>query len=95
MKIVINDCVGCPQGCIHCGRSAIPGIKCDECGYEDYNDNVDMYKVNGKDICLDCLKKSYRQEIIDSMIDEMFDEYAKTWAEAEYCVSSYYDDDEE
>lgn len=32
-----NDCVGCPQGCIHCGRKHMPHCYCDECGCEiDY-----------------------------------------------------------
>lgn len=33
-----NDCVGCPQGCINCGRRRTPHIYCNVCGDEiDYD----------------------------------------------------------
>ena len=33
-----NECVGCPMGCINCGRKHVPHIYCDKCGEEiDYD----------------------------------------------------------
>lgn len=47
-----NDCVGCPQGCIHCGRQDdYCVVECDECGACEEN----MYQYNGLDYCEDCL----------------------------------------
>lgn len=53
-----SDCVGCPQGCINCGRSEKKPraeMICDECGYEDEV----LYKVDGQEVCIDCVKKLY------------------------------------
>ena len=52
MRYTTNDCVGCPQGCIGCGRQrSYQVIECDECG--DWNEV--MYEVEGKDYCESCL----------------------------------------
>lgn len=48
-----DDCVGCPQGCIHCGRGKYPVWECDKCGAESVNGD-DMYEVDGKHYCGDC-----------------------------------------
>lgn len=48
-----NDCVGCPQGCISCGRKHIPHYYCDECE-EEISEN-DMYDDDGEMLCRECL----------------------------------------
>ena len=52
-----NDCVGCPQGCIHCGRDNTPYIDlyCDECG-EAFDELRD---VEGEQLCDACLLGRY------------------------------------
>lgn len=49
-----NNCVGCPQGCINCGRGkheALDALVCDYCGNE-----VDaLYKYDGDQVCASCL----------------------------------------
>ena len=48
-----NDCVGCPQGCINCGRkhSRYVYLICDKCG-----DEVDaLYKLDGEELCSSCV----------------------------------------
>lgn len=50
-----NDCVGCAQGCIRCGRQhsylSLDDLICDECG--DSFEKV--YDYNGNQFCLECL----------------------------------------
>lgn len=46
-------CVGCPQGCINCGRKSVRFIWCDVCGQE--TDNED-------EICDDCRRKEEEEE---------------------------------
>ena len=50
-----NDCVGCPMGCINCGRKHTPYHYCDNCG--EYIDETDKgYSEDGKnELCDDCL----------------------------------------
>lgn len=50
MREVENECVGCPQGCIHCGRDEVVHFYCDECGEEDVLRQVD----NDTQLCPDC-----------------------------------------
>lgn len=48
-----NLCVGCPQGCISCGRKHVPVIYCDECGAEiEEGDIYDEYHL-----CEDCKRE--------------------------------------
>ena len=49
-----NDCVGCPQGCVHCGRDKTQHIYCDRCGA----DCEELYVFDGEELCEDCLKNS-------------------------------------
>lgn len=62
IKIEIeNDCVGCPMGCIECGRkhSPHPFYICDECDeeveelYEDEDD--------GTQLCMECALKRFNR----------------------------------
>lgn len=48
-----DDCVGCPQGCINCGRRRVPYFYCDICGYSFEPDELADY--NGIMVCNDCL----------------------------------------
>lgn len=53
-----DDCVGCPQGCIHCGRDHAAHYYCDKCGRESNWD--DMHRdLDGGMICRDCLFELY------------------------------------
>lgn len=46
-------CVGCPMGCINCGRKHMKFIWCDRCGQD--TDNED-------EICDDCKRKEEEEE---------------------------------
>ena len=52
-----DDCVGCPQGCIMCGRRHTPYFYCDRCG-ECYEPE-DLYDVGGEMVCAACLCGEY------------------------------------
>ena len=41
-----NECVDCPQGCVHCGRKRVRTVICDCCREE-----IDVEY----DLCRDCL----------------------------------------
>jgi len=63
MKRIENDCVGCPQGCIHCGRERDYIVwECDECGELMYSED-EVEEVDGKDFCSDCYEKLYEEEL--------------------------------
>lgn len=54
-----NDCVGCPQGCVNCGRNndydVLDDLICDECG-----ESADkLYVVDGKQLCANCVLEGY------------------------------------
>lgn len=49
-KIIENNCVGCPQGCIHCGRKEEEVIICDIC--EDFAE----FRYEDTDYCEDCFE---------------------------------------
>ena len=49
-----NECVGCPQGCVHCGRDKTQHLYCDRCG----EDSEELYVFDGEELCEDCLKNS-------------------------------------
>ena len=52
-----NDCVGCPQGCVHCGRDKTQHIYCDRCGA----DCEELYVFDGEELCEDCLKDNFER----------------------------------
>lgn len=52
-----NDCVGCPQGCIHCGRDKTQHLYCDKCD----EDVEELYKVDGEELCEECLKANFEK----------------------------------
>lgn len=62
MAITVEDeCVGCPpeMGCLGsaCPYRNVPHWICDECEAEV--DEGELWNVNGKEICEDCLKEMY------------------------------------
>lgn len=63
-----NTCVGCPQGCIHCGRDGYyPIHACDRCEAEFIN----LYKWDDGELCLGCIIEDLDLEEIDY---EQYDE---------------------
>lgn len=70
-------CVGCPQGCRHCGRGsvAIPvAIECEQCG-EDFEE---LYETEDGFLCEKCLLEQYRKVSVDDIAEdtgEYCDEY--------------------
>lgn len=65
-----NDCVGCPQGCIHCGKGeySIPlSIECEICGedsYEIYQDD------DGINMCMSCLLEQFKKITVDDIAED-------------------------
>jgi hypothetical protein len=54
MRHYENDCVGCPQGCVHCARERDYIVfSCDKCG----DDATPIYDFNGKELCMNCIFK--------------------------------------
>lgn len=53
---VENACVGCPQGCIHCGRDQDRlVVTCDICGENiEFSDFSDIRKLDDNEVCDEC-----------------------------------------
>ncbi len=62
MRKIISECVGCPDGCRHCGLDRIKVLACDNCGSE----GADIYSVDGGEYCEECAKKIIAQEDKDN-----------------------------
>lgn len=59
MRITENDCVGCPQGCSHCGRDISHNVwECDRC-YKTTIDQDEFYHGKEHDYCPECYKELY------------------------------------
>lgn len=58
MKRIENHCNHCTLPCIDCGLKRVPVYYCDnpKCK-EEISD--DVYEVDGKHLCEDCLKKMF------------------------------------
>lgn len=56
-KRYVNECVGCPQGCIDCGRKRVVLYFCDECGEEF--DPDDLYEDGNRMVCGPCILGHY------------------------------------
>lgn len=54
MKILEDDCVGCPaeMGCLgqSCPKVNVPHYYCDSCGEE-----AELYMFEGEELCIDCI----------------------------------------
>ena len=55
-----NECVGCPQGCIHCGRDKTQHLYCDRCGA----DCEELYVFDGEELCEECLLEMFDKIIL-------------------------------
>ena len=56
-----NECVGCPQGCVHCGRDKTQHLYCDRCG----EDSEELYVFDGEELCEECLLDMFDKKTID------------------------------
>jgi hypothetical protein len=58
-----NQCVGCPteKGCLGsaCPNRSVEVYYCDKCNEEIYED---VYEVDGKEFCEECLKDMFRKK---------------------------------
>lgn len=62
-----NNCVGCPQGCIHCGRELDEIILiCDSC-YEQVDE---LYICDGKQLCSKCALDTHEKITADDISDD-------------------------
>ena len=56
MKVIENDCVGCPPelGCLgpSCRYQNMECYYCDDC-----EDQAPLYKFDGEELCIDCIAK--------------------------------------
>lgn len=60
--ITVDNCVGCPQGCIHCGKwheQEVEALICDSCG-EECDELYDDSDDSGDQLCKECLLKGYK-----------------------------------
>ena len=96
-----NFCVGCPQGCIHCGRDRdIRVYYCDDCG-ENADDDTPLYDWNGQELCFDCVKESLNAKELDDMDDSLCENGCETDVLYEFegkwlcrdCLKEILDDD--
>lgn len=80
-----NDCVGCPQGCINCGRKndypVLEDLRCDKC---DESADV-LYKYEGEQLCLGCfVEKADAEEINDDNFTDYMPEFEPDIDEDDY-----------
>lgn len=58
-----NECVDCPQGCVHCGRKRVRTVICDCCRKEIDIEYDGLYTLEGyDDLCRDCLLELCEKE---------------------------------
>lgn len=76
-----NDCVGCPQGCINCGRKSVLHWYCDRCEAEV--DDGELWKYDGEELCMECLKEAVPRA------DECADSYESDYEEDAYDRADY------
>ena len=63
MRELENDCVGCPQGCIHCGRNRnYYKWTCDRCGKQTTDGDEFFHLDQGSDYCPDCYSELVEKE---------------------------------
>ena len=76
-----NDCVGCPQGCVHCGRGKYlyaVAIVCENCDSEE----EELYKTDDGWFCLECLREC-KKVTVDKINNNMADYDDEEWEEVE------------
>lgn len=58
-----NWCVGCPQGCVHCGNKHVKVYICDRCKEQIEVAFDGLYTLPGyDDLCRDCLLELCEKE---------------------------------
>lgn len=61
MVKTVNECVGCPQGCAHCGKKRVLRAFCDMCGEEIVGE---VYEASVYDeLCESCLLTLCRKRV--------------------------------
>lgn len=75
---VENLCVGCPQGCISCGRKHVFVCYCDDCGKDIEYDEKLYLDAEGYELCQDCYLKQFEKREAE---------------EGETCASCGYEED--
>jgi hypothetical protein len=64
MEKIVDNCVGCPDGCRNCGRREQRIQVCDIC-----EDNPPKFNFDGDRICEYCLKQ-YLEDIWNDMTED-------------------------
>lgn len=65
-----NYCVGCPQGCINCGRDRdVLVIRCDKCDTNIWEDEI-FWGDDGNEYCEECYDELYGEDEEDEGEDE-------------------------
>lgn len=86
MKIIYekdNDCVGCPQGCVNCGRGSYKNpiaIECEKCGEKC----DEIYRTSDGDYCQDCLTEVFKKVTVEDIADDPnnyeYEEWEEVWS---------------
>ena len=74
MRVTESYCVGCPQGCIRCGRDKVTHYKCDSCDADNIDGETIIYKCEDGHFCAKCMVKRYLDDFIDDLADEWVSE---------------------
>ena len=83
MKIkydVDNNCVSCPQGCIHCGRGnyMVPiAVQCEYCG----EDQEEVYDTPDGYYCKECLTEAFSKVTVDDIAEDVGEYFDEDWIE--------------
>lgn len=88
MRQVDNECVGCPMGCINCGRKHIVHYVCDSCDADSIDSETKLYEVNGKQYCWRCAIKNN----LEDFIADMTEEYGEEWVGDNFNSVNYDED---
>ena len=86
MTKVVDNCVGCADGCHNCGLNHDEIEVCDKCECE----SMELFNVNGNILCPDCameyIFQNYSlQEIFKAI--KFTDCFAREYIEDNYCVN--------
>lgn len=88
-----NDCVGCPQGCINCGRKNDYYVfECDRCG-DQTTDSEKFIHDGDSDYCRDCWEDvKYEMGMKrDAMLCKAIDDSTHDWVEGSLVIQDWND----
>lgn len=88
-----NDCVGCPQGCIYCGRQYDYYVfECDRCG-KTSSEEYDYIHDGDNDYCKDCWEEMEREEDmrVDGYCAKAIDNETHDWVTGGLVVQDWKD----